>query len=86
MLLGLRRSLEVEAPRGIVELQVTTLDETIESGRVSACVLRTAIGTIGVVRNIKIIRSPGRATDARSRAQAKGRTGLFPPTLKRYRS
>ena len=43
--------------------------------------LRTVIGTIGVVRNINIIRSPGRARDGRSRAEAKGPLRPFLPAL-----
>ena len=55
-----------------------------KSGRLFACTLRTVIGTIGVVRNINIIRSPGRAMNARGRTQAKGPLRPFRPALKRY--
>ena len=54
-----------------------------KSGRVFACVMRTVTGTIGLVRDINFIRSPGRAMDARSRAQAKGPVRPFSPALKR---
>ena len=57
-----------------------------KSGRLFACTLRTVIGTIGVVRNINIIRSPGRAMNARGRTQAKGPLRPFLPALKRYAS
>ena len=56
----------------------------LKSDRFFACMLRTVIVTMGMVRNINIIRSPGRATDVRSRAQAKGRRRPFLPALKRY--